>query len=425
MQKKQKNKKKIHNIFFVLCCSVLFTLFCGCTIKDKNITEITLIHSWGSTESDHIAMRQIYQDFEKANPDIHLNLVSLPTNDALLRKVEDMVMVGEIPDIVFLAGKGRDSVYQYMVDFNYALDIMPSIMEDETFYKNIAPANLDYWTTGEHKLFTVSDVLISGGGYWYNKDIFEAAGIESLPNTWEEFETVCKKIEHWAREKNNDVSALQPSTEGFLYFASHILAQKGIINTKEQLVVEDDKMKETLSILKDIYSYSLNNSSAYNYRDETSLFNSGKLGIYINGVWGAAMINEDLNAEYALLPKENSGSICCESSGVGYVLGNTGDSVRQNASIRFLKYMLSQNVQERILLQTQQVPANPQIDINKFGEKMPRFCQAVSTVKNAQTKIEIPRQLWSNHQISVFRENIISVLSREISDEKFIEMLKK
>ena len=57
-------------------------------------------------------MRDIYQDFEKENPDVKLNQLSMPSGSEMVRKVEDMLVVGEIPDLVFLGGSGKDTVYQ-------------------------------------------------------------------------------------------------------------------------------------------------------------------------------------------------------------------------------------------------------------------------------------------------------------------------
>ena len=47
-------------------------LLCGCETTQKRPVEITLIHGWGSIAGDHEAMRQIYSDFSKENPDIKI-----------------------------------------------------------------------------------------------------------------------------------------------------------------------------------------------------------------------------------------------------------------------------------------------------------------------------------------------------------------
>ena len=80
-------------LLFCLCCIVS-----GCSSRKEDVVELTMIHGWGSTEADHIIMRQIYEDFEKDHPNIHLNLVSMPSSADVINKVGDLLTVGEIPD---------------------------------------------------------------------------------------------------------------------------------------------------------------------------------------------------------------------------------------------------------------------------------------------------------------------------------------
>ena len=407
-------------LLLVLCLAFLLM---GCQKQTTEVTEITFIHGWGSTEADHETMRQIYRDFETENPDIKLNMISMPTSDEVVRKKEDMVMVGTLPDIVFLGGKGIDSIYQYMVDHNYVVDLMPYLQADPEFAESLAPANLEYWTTEDGKLYSVSDVLILGGGYWYNKDIFAQAGVTSIPQTWNEFEAACRKIEYWSERRFNYVQPMHLSAEGYLYFADQIMASMETSILEDQIPLNANTIFKMLDTLQNVHEHSVGKSGNYTYRDETSLFNEGKLAIYVNGVWGAAMIDEDLDVEYALLPGGGK-TICCESAGAGYILGNTGDPKRQEASARFLKYMLSEDVQKRILLETQQVPANPNIDIADYEKKMPRFSRAVATAQQAETKIEIPEQLWSDAQTQVFSEYIFSVLNGDFNRQTFFDLLR-
>jgi len=412
--------RKIIKLFLGLCLVFLLT---GCQSQPQELTEITFIHGWGSTETDHETMRQIYRDFETENPDIKINMISMPTSDEVVRKTEDMVMVGTLPDIVFLGGKGIDSIYQYMVDHRYALDLMPYLREDKEFASNLAPANLEYWTTDDGKLYSVSDVLILGGGYWYNKEIFQRAGVTAIPKTWNEFEAACRKIEYWAEQMDNGVQPMHLSAEGYLYFTDHIMASMDTSILDDEIPLKSDILFPVLDTLRNVHEHSVGKSGNYTYRDETSLFNDGKLAIYVNGVWGAAMIDENLDVAYALMPG-GSKSICCESAGAGYILGNTGDTKRQEASVRFLKYMLSEEVQTRILLETQQVPANPNINIADYEKEMPRFSQAVATAQQAEIKIEIPEQLWANEQTQVFSEYIFGVLNGDFNRQTFFDLLR-
>ena len=420
-----KSKKKLLRISGLAFLSVVF--LAGCGEKAPEPVEITLIHGWGTTEEDHVVMRDIYQDFEKENPDVKLNQLSMPSGSEMVRKVEDMLVVGEIPDLVFLGGSGKDTVYQFMTEKNLALDLMPYIREDRQFAGSIAPVNIDFWTTGKDQLFTISDVLLLSGGYWYDREIFEEAGIKKLPETWDEFLEVCEKIEGWAEEEQNGVECLQMSQEAYLYFMDHLLAVQDSVSgnaiRNQRLYLEESSAKEALDMLRKIYRYSRADGN-YSYRDETDAFNDGKTAMYINGIWGAPMISDQIDAAYALIPSEEGEKISCESACLGYILGKTGDEKKQEASVRFVKYMLSQPVQERILKETEQVPANPHIDIRKYQKKMERFVQAADTVKEAGIRIQVPDNLWSTRARDSFMEGLDEVLKGELSDEEFIRSLK-
>lgn len=146
--------------------------------------------------------------------------------------------------------------------------------------------------------------------------------------------------------------------------------------------------------------------------------------MYINGIWGAPMISDQIDAAYALLPSEKGEKISCVSACLGYILGKTGDEKKQDASVRFVKYMLSTPVQERILKETEQVPANPHVDIRKYQKGMERFVQAADIVKAAGVRIQVPDNLWSSGARDNFMEGIDDVLKGEISNEEFLHSLK-
>ena len=167
---KNKVKKLLLLMWILLICCILSS----CEKEKKKVT-ITVIHSWGGTETDHVAMRQIYEQFQNENPDINLRLISMPTRNETLRKVEDMIMVGDTPDIIAFSGMGENSIYNFMVENNMALDIQPYLEEDLEFDRDVSETNKKYWTTGAGDLYTVVDVLSLSGGYWYNEEILEKA----------------------------------------------------------------------------------------------------------------------------------------------------------------------------------------------------------------------------------------------------------
>lgn len=416
MREKSKRRLLLFLCILATCCLT------ACAAPEPQPTEITLIHGWGSIEDDHVVMRQIYSNFSKANPDVQINLVSMPTSAEAARKAEDRVLVGKTPDIIFLGGGSGEDIYAFMVQNHLALDMMPYLKGDPTFMQCIAPANLEYWTTTDGGLYNISDVLSLSGGYWYNQEILQAAGVGQIPQTWAEFEALCEAVNAWALREQNGVKALQPSAEGYLYFLDHLLSAEGMTLRNHQIAVDDGQMANAFQVLQRLYDQSLDGDGRYSYLDEISLFNEGKLAICVNGVWGAPMIDEGKEAAYALIPS-SEGSTSCISAGLGFVLGKTGDPIREEASIRFVRYMLSPEVQTRILQETQQVSANPTVPIQQYAALYPRFFQAVEIVQAADRRIEIPNLLWTNRQFAIFQENLFSVFSGQLKRQTLFDLL--
>ena len=79
--------------------------------------------------------------------------------------------------------------------------------------------------------------------------------------------------------------------------------------------------------------------------------------------------------------------------------------------MRFLKYMLSETVQARIVEETGQIPANPHIALEDYADERPRMYQAASLVMGADRKINVPDNLWTASQKAVFAENIWNTFS--------------
>ena len=413
---KNKVKKLLLLTWILLICCILSS----CE-KEKKKVIITVIHSWGGTETDHVAMRQIYEQFQNENPDINLRLISMPTRNETLRKVEDMIMVGDTPDIIAFSGMGENSIYNFMVENNMALDIQPYLEEDLEFDRDVSETNKKYWTTGAGDLYTVVDVLSLSGGYWYNEEILEKAGIKQLPETWNEFIDMCDRINEWSKEESTEVKPLRPSAEGYLYFMDHMLfSEKDFVSE-----ISDEDFVDTLKKMESIYHFSKFENTSYSYRDETRLFNEGRLAIYVNGVWGAPMISEKIHAKYALLPTNDGISMSCESASLGYVLGKSGSKEREDASVRFLKYILSEKVQTQILERTEQFPANPNISLEKYKNEKNRMYQAATLVLDAERKIEIPDNVWSASQKEYFTDNIFKVLTNEMDKQELVDNIDK
>lgn len=403
------------------CCTMLMLVIIGlsgfgCGTKEKGeVTEITLLHGWGTMEEDHQVMRQIYQDFEKENPDIRLNMVSMPSFEKAVAKAQDMLAVGKVPDLVFTGGKGKDDLYAFMVDHGYALDLMPYIREDPELLESISPVIWERWVNENGELYTVSDVLLLSG-YWYNKTIFENAGIEKVPEDWDDFFECCEKICRWANEERISTVSLHLDPETCLY-----LTAAGMAAGDES----DQELARALSRLERLKTVSSVEDQDYTHRDKVRSFNIGHSAICVNGVWGQQLLHPNLNVGYALFPTEDGAGVGMVSACTGYLVGDSADEKKKQACIRFLKYMLSEPVQKRILRETGQVPSNPQIDLEEVYAERPDLYEAYQVVMGAEKFTEIPASRWNSQWIEEYSRNIEDFLQGEITLENFLQDIEK
>ena len=185
----------------LLCLAGMLCILPACGQEKREevaeITEITLLHGRGTMEANDQKMREIYMDFAEENPDIRLNIIAMPSDEKVNTKTREMLAVGKMPDIVFIGGGGKDNLYTFMVEYGYALDLMPYLLEDTEFADSISPKIREYWTTDDGALYMVTDVLMPVG-YWYNRQIFQNAGVDQVPATWEEFYEFACLRHHWS-----------------------------------------------------------------------------------------------------------------------------------------------------------------------------------------------------------------------------------
>lgn len=399
---------------------LVFGLLTGCGFKQEPV-EITFIHGFGTSEATHVAMRQIYQDFEKEHPDIKLHMISMPSSQDVVEKVGNMLAVGEVPDVIFTAGEGRDSIYEYMIAHEKVVDLMPYLKADEAFYENVSPVIFDTWKTEQGELYTVSDVLFMVG-YWYNRSLFEQAGIWQPPKNWEEFEQVCQQL----KMSDGKKQPMLLDTEHMVYLTNIILHEEnGYDLEKVQkyfMELQTPGFQKALEQLKKITQHT-DTLDAYSFRDALDAFNKEETAIYINGVWGSGLIDQELDVGYAPFPSENGESVSMVSSCIGYLLGNTKDEKRIEASIEFLKYMLSEPVACRILEETGQLPSNPKVEISEKAFDR-RLHDAVESMKAADHFIEVPANLWSRKIQNAYGQNLMMYMEEKISIEEMHKNLE-
>lgn len=400
-------------MMFAVC--LLFLSGCGGQ-ESHDRTNIVLLNGGGTTEGDNQVIREIYKDFEIENPDIKLDLISMPSPENAKAKLKKMISVGKMPNLVYIGEASIDTLYSFMVDQGYVVDIMPYIQEDKEFREMISQENMNRWKTEEGKLYTVTDVL-NTGGYWYNKQIFKNAGIKNVPETWEEFLECCSRICQWRKEKYLNTIPVHMDAA-----TAATILQSGV-SCNDLKGVQETEMFRMLKLLKKNAAYT-DIEKSYTHQDTLRSFNVGHCAIYIGEIVDAHEMNPNLQMGYAVLPGMDGKDVGFISSYPGYFIGSSCDEKQKEACIRFLKYMLSERVQSRIWKETGHIPSNPNVDIPKISDVNEVCYQSYKELMDADRIQELPDNCWGDKKIEIFKDNIFKYLSGEITEKEFYWLMK-
>ena len=384
--------RKKRMVIFILFCFLLTA--CSTVSKDESVS-ISFMHGWGGSGFDHVGMRELFAEFEALNPDVHIVYDTSPDLGIVMEKAADMLAVDKAPSIISTNGN-----VQYVSNARkkgVALNLMPYLQEDETFASDISPHILQALQEPSGEIYTLPDA-VEYIGYWYNASLFRQAGITDtgtpngkvvLPRTWEEFWNACDALAEIAPQTGAVPLQLQVSQMGFFLGARLAAVSADALNymQKDSPVCHREDAELAVSELVNALSYNVRRGTALDIRQN---FFDGKSAIYIDGVWANTEFTETTTKQeirYAAFPGLCGETIAYANPATGYVISSDGSQKQIDASIRFLKYMLSEDVQKQIVIKTHQAPSNPKISEPWIHEQVPILAEAMQVCQEADQQI--------------------------------------
>ena len=380
----------------LLCALLLCILLTACsTAAETEPVSISFMHGWGGSGADHVGMRELFAAFEEENPDIHIVYDTSPDLEIVMEKAADLLAVDKAPSIISTNGN-----VQYVSNAKkkgVALDLTPYLKEDATFASDVSPQILQALQESDGAVYTLPDA-VEYIGYWYNASLFRQAGITDTgtpegtvvpPRTWEEFWAACDALAQIAPQTGAVPLQMQVSQMGFFLGARLAGASEQALAfmQKEASVCRREDAELAVSELLRALSYDTQRGSTPDIRQN---FFDGKSAICIDGVWANTEFDQTTTKQeirYAAFPGFSGDTIAYANPATGYVISNDGSERQIDACVRFLKYMLSKDVQEQIVTKTHQAPSNPNISDTWIHEQVPVLADAVQVCKQADLQI--------------------------------------
>ena len=285
--------------------------------------------SWNTDE----ILGEFIAGFEQENPNIKIDLQYVPPVQQYVDKFSVLAASGQMTDMFYIAAENKQEV----ISKGVAEDI-----SDMEIFSRIDPAtSATYGKDG--KIYGYSpDAWI--GGIFYNKDLFEQAGIEKEPETWQDFVDCAAKLKAIGVEPYLDDADNVHNLAQDLYQCSVISQEPDAdVQINEGKATFQEKYTEPLKLwYNDMIASGLYSQMALGLNSDQviDMFANGEVAMMHGGPWNIARIeqkNPELNYDIFGLSDNSGNRVLPGAVNVGLSVSTTSE--HKDACRAFIEYM--------------------------------------------------------------------------------------
>ncbi|MDO4650101.1 MAG: extracellular solute-binding protein [Eubacteriales bacterium] len=257
---------------------------------EKSIKILTI---WAEDNDNGILLNKICQDYkDNVNPNFSWEY-EMVSSDDLRQKIATLAASDDLPDL-FAYESGTPLVD--LIDADKVVNISEFMEETGTTdYMNSGAAELLKGLSGTDAIYDLP-LGLNVEGFWYNKALFEEAGVEA-PTTWDEFEDVLAKLQEagiqplttggadkWGATRLLNAYAVRANGNDIMTKA----ANGEVAYTDDGLVAAADKVAEWAE-----KGYFGEGITTVDMNSAGSMMMSGKAAIFYNGSWFTQNLNDE------------------------------------------------------------------------------------------------------------------------------------
>lgn len=325
-------------------------------------TEITWWHN-SNTGDGKDYYDQVAKDFEAANPGVTVKVSAMQHED-MLTKLDAAFQAGDAPDIYMERGGGELADH---VEAGLTKDISEAASaEVEKIGGSVAGWQVDGKTYALP--FSVGVV-----GFWYNKALFEQAGITEAPVTQEDFNAAVDKLKAAGIEPVSvGAGDKWPAAHYWYYYALRECSQDVLSDAVTSLDFSDACFLNAGADLEDLIKTEpfnagfLSTPAQSGPTSASGLLATGKVAMELAGHWEPGVmqgLTEDgnglgENTGWFAFPEVQGG----QGEPTAALGGGDAWAVSQDApdaAVDFVKYLLSDEVQKGFAELDMGLPTNP------------------------------------------------------------------
>src|SRR5919112_1176438 len=263
----------------------------------KDPTEPTTVSflSWIGNSPD---MKKTVKDFEKLHPNIDIKLENVPAEQAA-QVLTTRIAGNNAPDVAFV---NASDTADYAAR-GAAVDLQNYIDRSEVVNPDDYVEAFKTFVTYDDKMWGLP---IDGEttGLFYRTDMFEAAGIDAPPTTWDEFEADAAAL---TDEAKGTYGYELFATEAAYYWYPWLYQAGGDLLSEDgkDIVFTSDEAKEAADFYVGLTKYAPPDYLNSNSWDGRVAFAQGQTAMYVAGAWFAGTLMDefpDATGKWATAP---------------------------------------------------------------------------------------------------------------------------
>lgn len=289
---------------------------CGKSGGTNNDTPKTGVKTEGSAQEEAVTIRiltriagtskqveifnQILDEFKSKHPQVTIVDDSQSDEGAFNSMMAADIASGNLANIFRIQGVANLADY---IDNGLLLDVSSYLEQDSQWGGGFTEGSLSYFQVPGHE-GTYAIPMESGViGVYYNKTLFQKAGIDKFPETWKEFLAVIEKL------KESGVTPLAMGAQS-TYMAGHLHDQifykwvgtngAKLLGSREKKWTDEDVV-QSLQYVKDLVDAGAFDKSAAGMTDDIALmqFQQGKAAMVITGPWNITNFTDEAKTPVA------------------------------------------------------------------------------------------------------------------------------
>jgi ABC-type glycerol-3-phosphate transport system substrate-binding protein len=303
--------------------------------------DLKILSSWSTDTERGKALSTVVDKFNQANAGkVRVSVDINPDWPTYQEKVKTMIAANQTPDL-----------------FNYNFNPNDLSRQQSGKLLDFTPYMDDQWkarfSEQDLKAMTVDGKLTSipfekaGILFYYNKELFNKAGIAEFPKTWDEFFAACEKLKSAGVTPISLMTADDAwhTTNAFTYLAASI-AGTSVFDSGKSL--DTPEVAKAAEYLKKLFAYSTPDALGGNYAVSSNNFLTGNTAMIIDGPWMIGSIKPDMVTKIgvAAAPTFGDGKVkqgfTVTDAYTPWSAGKQDDKQKEAAIVQFLKYMTSE-----------------------------------------------------------------------------------